>query len=340
VSILEGGRFMGQHQFMPMLPGDDQIVPYDQDTSVSIVRSFPQELQSHTVERVEPLREGEVPSSKRKRLVGACLVHKKVMTTRYTLRNNATDRTVDKFYVDHSAMTNHGGFVITTTDKAVKAVTGFSRYECSLSPLEEEVMDVAEEVTYKKRFTSFHEIAAFLKAADTKDLLQSETLSESLHAELQACVEREELATVYRKLESQREVSEKELADWCGRALLPETVLELLAEGAKVADRLREVARQTATHQAHVQKVFTNQERLRSNIKSLEKVQSSTLVDRYLTDLNNQEDDLIATNAAMDELAEEKSDLDAKTKELHATCAVEAAKLREAMVEGSYSHGQ
>ena len=154
VSILEGGRFMGQADFMPMLPGDDQLVPYDQDTSVSIVRSYPLELQSHCVERVEPLYEGAQPSSKRRRLVGASLVHKKVVTTRYTLRNNATDRAVHKFYVDHTAQPDHGGFIITTEEGAVKAVTGFSRFECSLLPLEERMLDVSEEVRYRKQVSS------------------------------------------------------------------------------------------------------------------------------------------------------------------------------------------
>merc|ERR1711904_314827 len=55
VSILEGGRFMGQADFMPMLPGDDQLVPYGEDTSVSITRSFPSESQTSIVERIEPI---------------------------------------------------------------------------------------------------------------------------------------------------------------------------------------------------------------------------------------------------------------------------------------------
>jgi hypothetical protein len=38
--------------------------------------------------------------------------------------------------------------VVTTTEHVVKAVTGFSRFECSLAPAEERVFDVTEEVTH------------------------------------------------------------------------------------------------------------------------------------------------------------------------------------------------
>merc|ERR1712196_168000 len=76
VSILEGGRFMGQADFTPMLPGDDQLVPYGQDTSVSITRSYPQELQSSTVQRVE----AHTDSTKRQRVTGASVIRKKVKT--------------------------------------------------------------------------------------------------------------------------------------------------------------------------------------------------------------------------------------------------------------------
>merc|ERR1712144_79879 len=102
---------------MPMLPGEDQLIPYGEDTSVSITRSQPQEAQSNGVESVEAIVENG-------RVVGAKLMHKCIKTTRYTLRNNSTDRKVEKLYVDHTAGTQHGGFVITTTERRVKAVTG------------------------------------------------------------------------------------------------------------------------------------------------------------------------------------------------------------------------
>jgi len=328
VSILEAGRFMGQADFTPMLPGDDQLVPYDQDTSVSITRSYPQPLQSSTVERVEPLND----TTKRRRLIGAKMVRKKMKTTRYTLKNNSTERTVRKFYIDHSADSSHGGFVITTQDQAVKAVTGFTRFECSLAPLEEKVLDVAEEATFRRKLTGCSQIEEFLRAPDTKDLLAREVLEQSLHQGLQAYVASEQRCAVYRKLEGLSNgscVGEQELMGWREQALLPEVVLSLLEELSTVEARIKEVGRQCTVHQSHVNKIYTNQERLRSNIQSLEKVKNDTLVERYLKDLNNQEDDLIATNHALEELAEEKTEAMAKVRALQMQTAAEATKLRE-----------
>ena len=57
---------------------------------------------------------------------------------------------------------------------------------------------------------------------------------------------------------------------------------------------------------ACIPQVFENQNRLRENIKSLEKVQNDTLVNRYLVDLNREEDDLIRVQKA---IAEEEEKL-------------------------------
>ena len=46
VSVLEGGRFVSQLQFTPMLPGDEQLVIYGEDGTVSVSKSLPKEEQS------------------------------------------------------------------------------------------------------------------------------------------------------------------------------------------------------------------------------------------------------------------------------------------------------
>jgi hypothetical protein len=53
VSVLEGGRFVGQSPFTPMLPGDDQLVPYGLDSTVSISRSFPAKGQFTVTQAVD-----------------------------------------------------------------------------------------------------------------------------------------------------------------------------------------------------------------------------------------------------------------------------------------------
>ena len=55
-----------------------------------------------------------------------------------------------------------------------------------------------------------------------------------------------------------------------------------------------------------------------------------------MKDLNNQEDDLIATNHALEELAEEKTEAMANKRALQVQTAAEATKLREEQVQESY----
>merc|ERR1719469_927415 len=67
-----------------------------------------------------------------------------------------------------------------------------------------------------------------------------------------------------------------------------------------------EVERRIAQAKASEDRVFANQERLRQNIQSMEKVQNcGTLMSRYLTDLNKDEDDLIKTREQIAALEEE-----------------------------------
>merc|ERR1712188_108271 len=159
-----------------MLPGDDQLVPYGEDTSVSITRTFPAATQTTTVERIEAIRADNKEDGE---ITGVTLVHKKVKTTHITLKNNATERTVPQFYIDHSADNAHGGFVITTEANAIKAVTGWTRYCYSIAPEEEIECDVEEEAHFMD----------FLKARSTAELLESNVLSAELHATLRGVVD-------------------------------------------------------------------------------------------------------------------------------------------------------
>jgi len=52
ISVLEHGRFVGQCSFTPMLPGDDQLIPYGLDSTVSITKTLPGDLQLTTVEKL------------------------------------------------------------------------------------------------------------------------------------------------------------------------------------------------------------------------------------------------------------------------------------------------
>ena len=136
-----------------MLPGDDQLIPYGVDSTVSIVRTTPSHLQSTKVDAVELV--SETKEDGKSKVVGCsvryttmvCLIVTFLCTqksTKYVLKNNS-DRIVNKFYIEHVADSAHGGFVVTTKENCSKSVTGFSRFEFPINA-QQEVEWVVQEV--------------------------------------------------------------------------------------------------------------------------------------------------------------------------------------------------
>jgi ubiquitin len=149
VSVLEAGRFVGQTDFTPMNLKDDQILMYGIDSTVSIVRTEPSDLESRDV--LSTLLERDHPSGDVKPRITYCVLnerHRK--TTRYVLKNNST-AIVPCFYIDHTASMNNGGYTITTEAKCIKKTAAFSRFEFALNAGEEQTFDVVEEATYQTR---------------------------------------------------------------------------------------------------------------------------------------------------------------------------------------------
>merc|ERR1711998_110577 len=317
VSILEGGRFMGQAVFTPMLPGDDQIINYAEDTSVSIIKDT---NSSTTVESAAP----EFISGK---LSGLRLHSKQVRTTSYTIRNNSTDRSISKFYIDHTASTAHGGFVITSSELRVKDVTGFSRYEVTLQPLEEVVVVVTEEAYFDQVHGAGH-VEQYLGSAAGMELVASDVICEELVAQLRRLRELNMLREVYSNIEHFN-FGDRELHSWQNESnILPEHMLQLVLQLQSTEATADELERQRCVHAEHVKKIFDNQERLRCNIQSLERVASNNLVTRYLQDLDREEDDLIATNKLIESVEEQRASTELMIKEQKLHIAAEACRLR------------
>lgn len=158
---------MGQSQFTPMIPGDDALIPYGQDSTIMVRRSVKSEEFIQSVTGV--YGEGK--------LSGCKVEHKTIKTTKYHLHNSSATRQVDAFYIDHSASNENGGYIITTTDKRTKSVTGFSRFELFLPKGVEIEFTVEEEVLYSKNHTGESEIRLLLKSRQVILLILTLTLS-------------------------------------------------------------------------------------------------------------------------------------------------------------------
>merc|ERR1712195_229918 len=82
------------------------------------------------------------------------------------------------------------------------------------------------------------------------------------------------------------------------------------------------------TNEAAIEQTFTNQERLRENLKSLESHQTSPLVQRYLADMD-EEDVLIERREQIHQLKTTVVETTASLEELVATVQADAASLVE-----------
>ena len=82
-------------------------------------------------------------------------------------------------------------------------------------------------------------------------------------------------------------VSERELYDWHEAKALPTAVLKKLDGLHKLKAKRLEGQRKAAASNTRIAEAFKNQDRLRENIRSMEKVGSNKLTDRYLKDLGS-----------------------------------------------------
>jgi len=120
--------------------------------------------------------------------------------------------------------------------------------------------------------------------------------------------------------------TERGVQQWRELGVVDESLLKNLDKVISSQARIVQVTNQIKILNDHINKVFQNQQRLRENLKSLEKVSSSTLVDRYLKDLNAEEDDLIQSRKSIDTHEEEKAKLEIDVKNLKASMSSEASK--------------
>eukprot|EP00933_Yihiella_yeosuensis_P007958 TRINITY_DN113185_c0_g1_i1.p1 TRINITY_DN113185_c0_g1~~TRINITY_DN113185_c0_g1_i1.p1 ORF type:complete len:850 (-),score=167.67 TRINITY_DN113185_c0_g1_i1:317-2782(-) len=317
VNILEGGRFVAQQQFTPMIPGDDQLIELGADTTLSVTRSKPKDLQTDAVFRIRD-------ESKNNRLDRLIIDHRQTQVTRYIIKNNGTKH-VPCLYIEHEAKTERGGFVITTKEHCVKQTAGWARFSMPVKPEAEVTLDVAEEATYEERISMSESVILHFLKSRSGDLVNSGVLKESLVEALRREVTRLHLASLLERiLFRSQSMSEEELIVLEQRDI-PWSSEATAAKGASDPDGIasevkgllsqirelqcheaqkKEIQRRQAVDTNRVNKIFENQERLRENIRSMENVRTGSLLDRYMSDMDKEENDLIGTRQRIEEAEE------------------------------------
>jgi len=110
-------------------------------------------------------------------------------------------------------------------------------------------------------------------------------------------------------------------------SLVSDSLVKKVGELLELRSKIDSHTSQINLHESHIKAVFNNQARLRENIISLEKVNNNDLVQRYLIDLNREEDDLIQTRQSISLLQNQITTLKDKLNELKAITKDEVQKL-------------
>jgi len=331
INVLEGGRFVAQCQFAPMIPGDDQLIQLGEDTTLSVTRSKPAGLQTDKVVRVKFLKE-DPPG----RTCKVEVHHIQTMVTQYTVKNNGTKR-VPSLYIEHTARTDRGGFSITSTEHRAKSTTGWARFCLAVEPEAELSLEVAEEASYEELLNlSASGLKNFL-ATKAKAFEEQDVLGESSAKDLEADLARLCLGSFLEKCLRPADISEEELLEYEQRECpwssepgadpfglysssgVTRDVHDILAQirSLRLLDgQKKEVQRKQAVDNGRVKKIFENQERLRENIKSMEHVRTGSLLERYMNDMDKEESDLIQTRAKIEEAEEALAKIDNEASKL------------------------
>jgi len=324
VAIFEGGSIAGHAVFPPMLPQDDELIFFGLDDSLAVTSSVER---SETTTGCRLLR-----NAKTEAVIGAELTKRIESSVTYVISNNDSNNAVPKFYLDHTASTACGGYTITTEEKCVKKTPSgaFARYAFSLEPLESVTFVVDE---YAERLVGFRTVSAvrdFL-TEETPALVEQKLAGDGFVKELEAMVLKTTLVDVLKKCCSAAQ--HKTNASYCSASdiLQPaqwrakmslssdwepllaacEKLLGLEAEGREIQQSLR-------ANGDHTEAIHVSQKRIRENIKALEKLPGSKLMDRYMADLDREEDDLIETRKGTEKLKEQEASVKMKLKDAKA----------------------
>jgi len=327
VNIYCDGQFVHQAMLTPMLPGDEQLVPWGEDSTLSVSVAQPADGQAVTTFAVRLLRAAD-RQGRGEFVVGCELSKLAVRTSRYTIKNNSTSRPAVLF-IDHTADAGHGGFAVVTAERCIKATTAFSRFRFELEPMGEGAHAVCEEARYTQRVEGLRAVAAFLEHESAR-LIHAGVLAETDAHELRSLVRRKELLAALTPLAGLRSGLDGALVRRWERENLP-LVPALLAKAKKAVElheSLAGLSAQARALEADVKTVLDDQARLRENVQSLETVGKCPLLDRYLKDLNNGEDGIAATRKKLASVRASQDSVRAELGKLQEQVDTEIARVR------------
>ncbi|CAF5092390.1 unnamed protein product, partial [Rotaria sp. Silwood1] len=120
-------------------------------------------------------------------------------------------------------------------------------------------------------------------------------------------------------------ITDSQIRTWTPkRDLIPTSLFDKAVAIVDTQMVIRELETKIKSGEAHIKSIFENQERIRQNIKSLEKIDKSDLMIRYLKDLNTEEDDVQQTRREIKTMQDEFNTKQRELEEKQASLKQEA----------------
>jgi len=306
IAVFDDDRIVSQATFTPLMPKDDTLIAYGEDSTISVVCT--KEEKSHDVTAVVPYwKKQNLASSEPKRLEGVTVTRRKTMATTFNIKNNGKNP-VQHFYIDHTAGTAHNGFEILTQEHQLKSTAGWCRYDMHLPALMETslVFVVEEMAEYEELIVSSAAMRVFLDTHG-ESLIAQNLVAQGLIHSMEGLVSKKVLLTLIDPALTGRSmplstVNIKQLHAVVEQATsaklkfvpLANNLLQALNVAAAAQSSKSKIESQQRGIERERAAIFANQKRLRENLNSLNKQHSgSKLVQRYLDDMDQEENALI-----------------------------------------------
>eukprot|EP00924_Labyrinthula_sp_SR-Ha-C_P015789 snap_masked-scaffold_4-processed-gene-9.25-mRNA-1 protein AED:1.00 eAED:1.00 QI:0/-1/0/0/-1/1/1/0/373 len=303
------GRFLGQAELPPLLPGDEHIISFAEDNAIGVIRTKKSDVDS--IELVEMDYEDDSYGGQ-KMFSSFVLVHKVKRRTIYTMQNNS-NYNVETLYLEHKAGADHGGFVILTKgDNVLKDVVGFCRYKFSFAPLEKIEFEVIEEAEYIKHLDAgvldFKDHSNLLKLIEfqRKEVPNLELQGKFSHDLKELLEKRIKLGRLVKLLKGLSQSSTSNLSSFIKQVQklddIDAKIKKYLTSYEQTTTKIKENEREKKFQTEKEVQVVRNIERLRQNIKSMEAFSGNALVKRYSKELDNAETVLSNHRDSIDKL--------------------------------------
>eukprot|EP00743_Colponemidia_sp_Colp-15_P007371 GILK01007959.1.p1 GENE.GILK01007959.1~~GILK01007959.1.p1 ORF type:complete len:767 (+),score=161.99 GILK01007959.1:39-2339(+) len=283
ISILEDGMYVGEGLLLKLIPGESQLITYAAETGVTFRQSEKEEISDPIRVKFVRIVDGqsvEVSPDEAQQIITTSV---KTKSTTYSIAN-VTERLIPILYLDHSRITD--AEICSHLDKIInQPVTRFSRFKLQLQPKERLDFEVIEKREFASGTSLFHITESMFDQFLSLNLINQNAVNI-----LKKNMTRRQTNDKLRNI-SLKSIDELGAENLYSSETIPKRVFNEILAVIALRKNISVLDKDLKSFDSLVSNLFTNQERLRLNLKSLENT-GGVLKERYLKEMLKEEDNL------------------------------------------------